>query len=74
MISVALTVVVMPLMVTGLFHGLDVDEGQPLRVHASQILGVTDRVKVDLAFGDTPAASLAHKLRGLITRIPGANR
>ena len=60
--------------IMGLLHGLDVDEGQPLRVHVSQILGVTDRVKVELAFGETPAASLEHKLRGLIKRIPGANR
>jgi hypothetical protein len=60
--------------VMGLLHGLDLDEGQPLRVHVSQILGVTDRVKVDLAFGETPAASLEHKLRGLVKRIPGASR
>jgi sporulation protein YlmC with PRC-barrel domain len=60
--------------IMGLLHGLDVDEGQPLRVHVSQILGVTDRVKVDLAFGETPAASMEHKLRGLVKRIPGANR
>jgi hypothetical protein len=40
----------------------------------NQILAVTDRVKVDLAFGETPAASVEHKLRGLVTRIPGARR
>ena len=60
--------------IMGLLHGLDVDEGQPLRVHVNQILAVTDRVKVDLAFGETPAASVEHKLRGLVTRIPGARR
>jgi hypothetical protein len=60
--------------VTGLLHGLAVDEGQPLRVHVSQILGVTDTVKVDLAFGETPAANVELALRGLIRRIPGANR
>ena len=27
-----------------------------------------------VAFGDTPAASVEHKLRGLVKRIPGAHR
>jgi len=58
----------------GLLHGLAVDEGQPLRVDVNHILGVTDTVKADLAFGDTPAASVEHKLRGLVKRIPGAHR
>ena len=60
--------------IMGLLHGLDTAEGQPLRVQVSQILDVTDRVKVDLAFGETPAASVEHKLRGLVKRIPGASR
>lgn len=60
--------------VTGLLHGLGVEEGQPLRVHVRQILGITDTVKVDLAFGETPAANVERKLRTLVTRIPGANR
>ena len=60
--------------IMGLLHGLDMDEGQPLRVHVNQILAVTDRVKVDLAFGETAAARLEHQLRGLVTRIPGARR
>jgi hypothetical protein len=60
--------------ISGILHGLGVDEGQPLRVHVSQILGVTETVRVDLAFGETPAATVEHKLRGIVRRIPGANR
>ena len=60
--------------VMALLHGLAVDEGQPLRVHVNQILDVTDTVTVDLAFDDTPAATVEHRLRGLVKRIPGAHR
>jgi sporulation protein YlmC with PRC-barrel domain len=60
--------------VMGLLHGLGVADGQPVRIHVSQILAVTDAVKVDVAFGDTPAANLERSLRGLIRRIPGARR
>ena len=59
---------------TGLLHGLDLDDGQPLLIHVSEILGVTDKVKVDCAFGDTPAANVERKLRGFVTRIPGGTR
>ncbi len=60
--------------ITGLLHGLGVEKGQPLRVPVGQVLGVADTVKVNVAFGDTPAASIEHKLRTLVRRIPGANR
>jgi hypothetical protein len=60
--------------IRGLLHGLGVEEGQPLRVDVGQILGVTNAVKVDLAFGETPASSVERMLRGLVKRIPGASR
>jgi hypothetical protein len=60
--------------VAGLLHGLAVDAGQPLRIHVTQILGLTDKVKADLAFGETAAANVERKLRGLISTLPGANR
>ena len=60
--------------VTGLLYGLGIADGQPLRVHVGQILGVTDTVKVDLAFGETAAASMERTLREHVKRIPGANR
>jgi hypothetical protein len=58
----------------GILHGLGVAEGQPLRVEVSQILGVTEKVKVDLAFGKTAAANVERMLHGIVSRIPGANR
>lgn len=60
--------------VTGLLYGLGIEQGQPLRVHVGQILSVTDTVKVDLAFGETPAANLENKLRRLVKHIPGARQ
>lgn len=60
--------------ITGLLHGLGIEQGQPLRVHVGQILGITNTVKVNLAFGETPAANLERKLRRLVKRIPGAGR
>jgi sporulation protein YlmC with PRC-barrel domain len=59
---------------TGLLHGLAVAEGQPLRIHVSQILAVTENVKVDCAFGETPAANVERKLRGFVTTLPGGRR
>jgi hypothetical protein len=60
--------------VTGVLHALDVDDGQPVRIHVHHILGVTDKVKVDLAFGNTALANLEHKLRRFLRTLPGATR
>jgi hypothetical protein len=59
---------------TGLLHGLGVAEGQPLRLHVSEILGITEQVKVDRSFGDTPAANLERKLRQFVSMLPGGGR
>jgi len=60
--------------IAGLLHGLGVDEGQPLRLNVSEILGVTETIKADRAFAATPAANVEHALREIISRIPGAQR
>jgi len=60
--------------ITGLLYGLGVQEGQPLRIPVGQIISVTDSVKVDVDFGETPAAVIEHRLRRFVERIPGANR
>jgi hypothetical protein len=60
--------------ITGLVHGFGIEQGQPLRIDVSQILGITETVKVDMAFGETPAANLERKLRRLVKQIPGATR
>ena len=59
---------------TGLLHALGVSDGQPVRIHVNRILDITDKVKVDLAFGETAAANVERKLRGLVGALPGANR
>ena len=59
---------------TGLLHGLDLAEGQPLRIHVSEILAVTDKVKVDCAFGETAAANVERAARAFVSRIPGGAR
>ena len=55
-------------------HGLGAERGHPLRIEVGQILGVTDTVKVDMAFSETSAANVERTLRALVTRIPGARR
>jgi hypothetical protein len=57
-----------------LLHALGVDKGQPLRIHVSQIVDVTEEVKVDLAFGKTAAANVERKARRVISALPGASR
>lgn len=60
--------------VTGLLHACGVSDGQPVRIHVTQILGVMDRVTVDLAFGETAAANVERALRRLVAGLPGASR
>ena len=60
--------------IAGFLHGWNVDHGQPLRIDVHQILDATDHVKVELAFGETPAANVERRLRRFISAIPGANR
>lgn len=44
-------------------HAIGIDEGRPLRIPFSDIIEVGDRIKADLAFGETPAATLEARLR-----------
>lgn len=60
--------------VGGIEHGFGVDEGRPLRVHVSSFLAVADKVKIDVAVGETSAANVERALRGVIARLPGAER
>jgi sporulation protein YlmC with PRC-barrel domain len=60
--------------VAGVLHAFGVSEGQPMRIHVNQILDVAERVKVDLAFGETPAANVERNLRRIVAALPGANR
>jgi hypothetical protein len=55
-------------------HAFGVDDRQPLRIHVSHILRVTETVTVDLAFGETPAANVERKMRRFVSALPGADR
>jgi sporulation protein YlmC with PRC-barrel domain len=56
--------------IAALEHGLGVDEGRPVRIPYSAILDIQDHVKVDLAFGDTAAATVEQRLRRWVGSLP----
>jgi sporulation protein YlmC with PRC-barrel domain len=56
--------------VAALEHGFGVDEGRPLTIPFGAILDIHDDVKVDLAFGETSAATVEHRLRRWVGSIP----
>ena len=58
--------------VAALEHAFGVDEGRPVRIPIGSVLGVSDHVKVDLAFGETGAATVEQRLRRWIASIPGS--
>jgi sporulation protein YlmC with PRC-barrel domain len=67
---------VMPMLgriVAGIEHAFGVDEGRPLRIPVSKILGITHHVKVDIAAGQTSAGAVEHLLRRWVSRIPGSS-
>src|SRR3954469_20682967 len=43
-------------------HGLGVREGRPLRIPLKDVLHVHNHVKIDMAFGETPAATIEQRL------------
>jgi len=59
--------------VAALEHAFAVDDGRPTRIAVGGILDITDRVKVDCAFGETPASSVERRLRAWIGAIPGSS-
>src|SRR5215207_11711442 len=44
--------------IVALEHGFGVDEGRPLRIPFKDVLQVHDLIKIDVAFGETPAATI----------------
>jgi sporulation protein YlmC with PRC-barrel domain len=60
--------------VAAVFHACDLGDGQPVRIHVNRILDVTERVKVDLAFGETAAANVERTLRGYVATLWRAKR
>ncbi len=56
--------------VAALEHGFGIDEGRPFRIPFSAILDIEDRVRVDLAFGETAAATVERRLRRWVASLP----
>ena len=57
----------------GVERALGIERGRPMRIPFEAILDVNDHVRVDLAFGETPAAALEHRLRNIASSIPGGS-
>ncbi len=60
-------------LVSGLEHAFGIDEGRPLRIPTGKIVGIAEHVKVDVAFGQTSAATVEQYLRRLVGRLPGSS-
>jgi sporulation protein YlmC with PRC-barrel domain len=56
--------------VEALEHAFCVDEGRPLRIPFSGVLDIHDHVKVNLAYGETAAATIEQRLRRWVSSIP----
>jgi hypothetical protein len=56
--------------VAALEYGFGVNEGRPLRIRFTEILQVHKHVKVDVAFGETSAATIEQRLRRWVAAIP----
>jgi sporulation protein YlmC with PRC-barrel domain len=54
-------------------HAFGVGDGTPLRIQSADIIAIQDQVKVDLAAGETSAATLEHWLRTWLGSIPGSS-
>lgn len=57
----------------GLEHAFGVDQGRPVRISFREVLDITDQVKVDVAFGETAAATVEQRLRRRLASIPGSS-
>jgi sporulation protein YlmC with PRC-barrel domain len=60
--------------VHGLEHGLGIGGGRPIRIGFSHVavIGEGEKVKVDLAVGETGADMLESRLRTWLLKIPGS--
>jgi len=56
--------------VAGLEHAFGVDAGRPLRIPFADVLDTHEHIKVDVAFGETAAATIEQRLRRWISAIP----
>lgn len=59
--------------IAALEHGFGIAEGRPLRIPFGDLLEIADHVKVDVAVGDTAAATVEQALRAWVAAIPGSS-
>ena len=59
--------------VAALEHACGIAEGRPFRVPVDTILDVTTHVKVDVAFSQTPAATVEQRVRRWLSLLPGGS-
>jgi sporulation protein YlmC with PRC-barrel domain len=58
--------------VHALEYGLGIGEERPIRIGFSHVDAITEKVKVDLAVGETGANTLENRLRTWLLKIPGS--
>src|SRR3954451_14551797 len=56
--------------VAALEYAFGVNEGRPFRIPSRKILDVHDHVMIEMAFGETPAATIEQRLRRWVASIP----
>src|SRR5215218_8088808 len=49
--------------VAALEHGFGISDGRPFRISFKDILHVHNHIKIDVAFSETPAATIEQRLR-----------
>jgi sporulation protein YlmC with PRC-barrel domain len=59
--------------IAALEYGFGISEGRPVRIPVRDILHVHDHVKIDVAFGESPAAAVEQRLRRWVAWIPRAS-
>jgi sporulation protein YlmC with PRC-barrel domain len=59
--------------VAALEHGFGVNKGRPVRIPFTDILHVHNQIKIDVAFGETPAATIEQRLRRWVASLPGSS-
>jgi sporulation protein YlmC with PRC-barrel domain len=57
-------------LVSGVERVFKVDEGRPVRIALADVLSIEDDVKVDVAFGETAAATIERALRRWVGSLP----
>ncbi len=58
--------------VHGLEHGIGIGDERPIRIAFSHVDAIGEKVKIDLAAGETGAETLERRLRTWLLKIPGS--